>query len=338
MIFDDIHYLWFLLVVPLFLYLSINSYKKSDRWLYSFAREKKKFGKNLLNIIFLPLSIIGVVLSMANPKIQYERTYFNRTGIEICISIDVSKSMLAEDVNFPLEGRKLFGVYDRLNRARYFALDMLSRFQGERVGFYIFASKGVEIIPFTRDYNYCRYILKHIGVTDITIPGSDLGEAINTGITMLEGSNNGVVKIIVLISDGEDISLDKSSISESAKVATDKEIRIYTIGIGMEKAVLIPVRSEDGSSIEDYFIDEEGSYLKTRLVQDTLKGIATLTGGQYFRIRGEESAEELMKAVLNDAETVELTKSVELAWRNLSPFFLGAGLIFFIIAILVGRR
>jgi len=273
-------------------------------------------------------------MSLAGLKVQYQRTYFDRAGIELAIAIDVSKSMLAEDVSFPLEGRRLFNVLNRLNRARYFALNFLSELHGERIGAYLFANIGVEVIPFTRDYGYCRYILRHINDADITVPGSDLGDAIRTGIAMLESSHHAGEKVIVLISDGEDITLDKSSLYESAQRAASKRIKIFTVGVGTGKGVLIPIRSQDGISILDYYVDEDGSYLKTSLVQDTLRNIASITGGLYLRVTDENASANLMESVLQQAKFSEKTKSVEPAWFDLSPFLLMAGLAFFIVGIL----
>jgi Ca-activated chloride channel family protein len=332
MLLNDIHYLWLLLIIPCFILVSLQSYWKSNRWLNLFARRRKKWGTFVLTTLFLSLSFVALTLSLAEPKMQYEKTYFNRAGIELVMGIDVSKSMLAEDVAFPLEGEKLFNVLNRLNRARHFALSTISELRGERVGAYIFASIGIEIVPFTRDYAFCRYIIKHINDADITIPGSDLGEAIKTGIAMLETSGHGAAKVIILVSDGEDITPDKSSIYESTQLAADKGIRIYTVGVGTGKGVLIPIRSEDGTSILNYYVGKDGFYLKTRLIQETLKRIASMTGGQYFRGDEESSPENLIEAVLQQAKGVEATKSVELAWLNLSPFCLLAGLGLFVLA------
>ncbi|MCD6353807.1 MAG: VWA domain-containing protein [Proteobacteria bacterium] len=332
MAFDSICFLWLLLLIPLFIIFSIQAYRKSNRWLNTFARKNKSVIPYLVSTLFLCFTILSVTLSIAQPKAQYKKTYFNRAGIELAIGIDVSKSMLAEDVSFPPEGMELFTIFNRLNRARYFAINLLSKLHGERIGACIFADKGIEIIPFTRDYGFCRYILKHLNDTEITTPGSDLGEAIGSGITMLESSRSQGAKIIILISDGEDISLDKSSLYEFAQLAADKRIKIYTIGIGNGKGVLIPLRSEDGTAILNYYVDEDGEYLKTNLVQDTLKNIADITDGEYFRLTEEDTPEKLIEAILQKAKTIEETKSIELAWLNLSPFFLLGGLAFFVAA------
>lgn len=346
MVFEDIRYLGFLFVIPWFIFFSIKSFRMSDKWLCLFAREKKKPGPYILSVFFICMTVAAVAISLAEPAIRYEKTCFNRKGIELAIGIDVSKSMLAEDAVFPVKERDRFSTFNRLNRARCFALDILSGMRGERLGVYAFAGKGVELVPFTRDYGYCRYILKHISETEITGPGSDLGEAIRTGAAMLKsfpcsqpgnqapGISVKGAKVIILISDGEDIHPDKSSLYESARCAADNGIRIYTVGVGTGKGVLIPVRNEKGDLLS-YYTDKDGLYLKTRLVQDSLENIATVTGGQYFRINRENTSENLIKAVLKEA--MDVTKSREVAWLDLSPFFMITGLVFFVAGVMTAH-
>jgi len=335
---EDVRYLWLLGIIPLFLCISIRSYLRSNAWLHAFTKKKKGVGFYILNLSLLSLSLTMIAFSLAGPKVAYEKIVFNRSGISIVFGIDVSKSMLAEDVVLPGEGKKLFRVSNRLNRARYFCLDTLSELQGEWIGAYMFASSAVEVVPFTRDYGYCRYILEHINDTDITAPGSDLGEAVRTGVSMFEDPRySRGVKILVLISDGEDISPDGSSLYESLRLARSKGIIIYTVGAGMGREVLIPVRSDDGISITDYYLDEDGSYLKTRLTEDTLKEISGMTGGKYFLISDEDPSGQLMEAILQEAKTYEQTRAVERAWFNLSPFFLFSGVVFFTVALFFDR-
>lgn len=335
--FGNIHYLWLLLIVPIFAVLSTQSYLKSNKWLYLFARKERKFGPHLLITILICSIIVVITLSLAEPKFQYEKTFFNRAGIEIAIGIDVSKSMLAEDISFPIEGRKLFNVSNRLNRSRYFLLNTLSQLHGERIALFIFAREGVEIVPLTGDYGYCNYIIKHINDANITLPGSDLGEAIKTGISMLEASPNKSAKTIVLISDGEDISQDRSMLYESAQSAANKGIRVFTAGIGTSKGVLIPIRNEDETSILNYYLDEDGTFLKTKLERDTLIKISEITKGRYFHVTHEDASKNLVSAILQDAKISSATKSIELAWLDLSPFFIMVAVLL-VVAEIFARR
>jgi Ca-activated chloride channel family protein len=330
-------YLWLLLLIPCFLYYSLISYRKATAWLYRFAHKKKRHIPYMVSTGFLSIALGALIFSLAEPKVHYKKTVFNRGGIDLAIGIDVSKSMLAEDEMIPEEGRKLFAIPNRLNRARYCALNIISVLRGERVGVFMFASKGVLVIPLTTDYGYCQYILKHINDATIVIPGSDLSQAIKTGVSLFEDVSRKNVKAIILISDGEDISDDKSPMYEAAQQAAAHGIIICTVGIGMGRGVLIPIRDAAGTTIVDYYQDEDGTYLKTRLEQDTLKSIATITSGRYFRASEEHCEDNVVEAIIKHARTIEYTRVTELAWFYLSPVLLCAAFIFCIIGIIVGR-
>ncbi len=329
-------YLWLLLVIPCYLLYSFISYREARYWLYRFAHVKKRPIPHAVSTLFFSLALGAVVFALAEPKMRYTRVVFNRSGIDVAVGIDISKSMLAEDEAIPEEGKKLFAIPNRLNRARYCALNIIAALRGERAGVFMFASKGIPIVPLTTDYSYCQYILKHVNDATIAIPGSDLSQAIATGVSLFEGSPRKTVKAIILISDGEDISEDKSPIYEAAQRAATQGIAIYTVGIGMGQGVLIPIR-DSGGNIEDYYRDEDGSYLKTRLEQDNLKGIAEMTGGRFFRAHDERSEDEIVDAMLKRARTIEYTKATEPAWFYLSPLVLCAAFIFFVIGFIVER-
>ncbi len=330
-------YLWLLLIIPCFLIYSRISYKKASSWLYRFAHNKKRPIPYVVSTLFFSLALGAVILSLTEPKVSYNKIVFNRSGIDVAIGIDVSKSMLAEDEMLPEEGKKLFAIPNRLNRARYCALGIITALRGERAGVFMFASKGVSIIPLTTDYGYCQYILKHFNDATIAIPGSDLKQAIETGVSLFEDTSRKTVKTIILLSDGEDISNDKTPMYEAAQHAAAQGIAIYTVGIGMGRGVLIPIRDAAGSTIVDYYKDEDGSYLKTRLEQDTLKKIASITGGSYFRANDERSEDSLVDAIVKRARTNEYTRVTEPAWFSLSPLLLCAAFMIFILGLIIGR-
>lgn len=330
-------FLWLLLLIPCFLSYSVVAYTQANALLYRFAHAKKRPVPHAVATLCLSLAFAAVVFALAEPKLQYNKVVFNRSGIDLAIGIDVSKSMLAEDEQLSEEGKKLFAIPNRLNRARYCALNILSALRGERVAVFMFASKGVAIVPLTSDYAYCQYILKHVNDATITIPGSDLGQAVATGVAQFEGGSGKSVKTVILISDGEDISDDKSRIHEAAQRAASQGVAIFTVGIGMGQGVLIPIRDAAGTTIEGYYQDEDGSYLKTRMEQDALKSIADISGGRYFRGHDERSADGIVAAILKRARTIEYTRATEPAWFYLSPLLLCAALLFLIIGILAER-
>jgi Ca-activated chloride channel homolog len=332
------HYLWLLLFLPLFIIYAIYSYRSSNAWLYRFAGKNKKVSTFIVSTACLSLALVTLILSLAEPKVQYIKTVFNRSGIDIAVGIDVSKSMLAEDEMLPAEGKKLFAIPNRLNRGRTCALNIITLLRGERIAVFMFSSRGVEVIPLTTDYGYCQYLLKHINDATITIPGSDLSQAILTGISILEGTSARKAKVIILISDGEDITDDSTALIESSRQATSQGISIYTVGTGMGRGVLIPIRDARGITIMDYYRDEDGTFLKTRLEQDTLKTMASLTGGHYYRVSETQCEEKIVASILHQARTIEYTNTKELAWFDVSPVLLALCLLTFGMGFITNQR
>jgi Ca-activated chloride channel family protein len=154
---------------------------------------------------------------------------------------------------------------------------------------------------------------------------------------MFEEDGTHAARIIVLLSDGDDIRPEPSFFSESAMVAAKKGIRVFTVGIGSGKGVLIPVRSADGTRIVNHYIDEQGDHLKTRLEQGPLTTIARITGGEYFSAAEPNGSEALMKSILREAMDVEYTKATESAWMELAPFLFLCGFALFGWGMWVGR-
>ena len=329
--------LWLLLIVPAFVCASLLLIRRVATWQEKFSGVRKRRSGLVFHPFLLCLVLALVSVALAGPKMQYTRTVFNRSGIDIVVGIDVSKSMLAEDASLPAGAEQVFLIANRLNRARQFALGLLSRLRGERIGVFLFASKGIEVVPFTRDYGFSRYVLTYINDADITVPGSDLGEAIRTGVSMFEDDGGKAARILVLLSDGEDTRPEPAYFSESALLAASKGVKVFTVGIGTGKSALIPVRNEGGALIVNYYIDDEGNHLKTRLEQERLKTIASVTGGQYVAAAEENAPDVVMDTILKEAREVEYTQRKEQAWLGLAPFLLLAGYILFAWGMWLGR-
>ncbi len=154
---------------------------------------------------------------------------------------------------------------------------------------------------------------------------------------MFEDDGGKAARILVLLSDGEDTRPEPSFFSESALLAARKGIKVFTVGIGTGKSVVIPVRNEDGTLIVNYYIDDEGNHLKTRLEQERLKTIARITGGQYVAATEENAPDVVMDTILKEAREVEYTKGTEQAWLGLAPFLLLAGFLLFAWGMWLGR-
>jgi Ca-activated chloride channel homolog len=324
---EDARWLWGLLVLPLFVTFAARSGRETGRWRRTVLRRRQGAGRVTAGVLCFCAAVGAVLVAQAGPRVEVQKKVMNRSGIDLCLGIDISKSMLAEDAELPADAGELFPVPNRLNRARYFALDLLHELKGERIGVFVFASQAVELIPFTQDYGYLRYMIRHISDAEIAISGSDLGEAIRTGVAMLDEAQGPALKRLILLTDGEDITADQSTLYEAARLAGGKEIKIDAVGVGSARPVLIPIRSPDARTITDYYLEQDGSPLHTSLDPETLDKVAALSGGTFVRIDREEATpQRLVESILAEARTTEETQGVEPAWLDLAPWFLLAGM------------
>ena len=324
--------LLFLIWVPGFLFLAIRAFKESDRWLYRFARIRKPRQPYMQSVVYLALTLTAIICALSQPGVRYEQARFNRSGIDLIIGIDISKSMLAEDAHFHGQDKRVFPTWNRLNRARVLSMKLLSRLEGERVGIFIFGRQGIEVVPLTGDYGYCRYVLKHINEQAITVSGSDIAQAIRTGLDMFSGPRRS--RAIILFSDGEDLNPDPFYRLQEAKQAAVQQVRIYTVGVGTPEYSLIPMRNGAGDRVADYYRDEKGAVLQTRAQPDTLKTIARITGGSYRVATESELPVKLIGEIVNHARSIDQIGEKILSTFDLTPFFLLGGLFFFLAGIL----
>ena len=231
------------------------------------SRQRTKMILFLSGIGFLSIALLqpqfGTVLEMAKRK-----------GVDVVVALDVSRSMLAEDVR-----------PNRLERARFQIGELLERLEGDRVGLVLFAGSAFIQCPLTVDYGAFHLLLSIVGAGSIPVQGTAIGDAIRVAIKCFdEGERQH--KVVVLFTDGEDHATDPMA---AAETAVEQGVRVLVVGMGTPEGELIPLRSEDGQI--DYHQDEQGNYVKTRLDETTLRQVALATDGAYFRstLRGTET-------------------------------------------------
>jgi len=230
----------------------------------SFSR-KMYVRKNML----LVLALIFSVFALARPQWGFEWQQVKRKGLDILLVIDTSKSMLTEDVK-----------PNRLERTKLAVKDLLQKLKGDRVGLIAFSGSAFLVCPLTADYSGFLLSLNNLGVDTIPRGGTDLGAAIEEALKGYQDVPS-QYKAIVLLTDGENWEDDPL---HWAKVAAEKKIRIYTIGIGTKEGDLIRVPNDKGEAV--FLKDSEGNYVKSRLNEQLLKEIAATTGGAYVRAGG----------------------------------------------------
>jgi Ca-activated chloride channel family protein len=226
--------------------------------------------RKLVKRILLTLGVAFVFIALARPQAGFEFQETHRKGLELLFAVDTSKSMLAQDVK-----------PDRLTRAKLAVTDLVAKLNGDGVGLIAFAGSSFLQCPVTLDYDAFRESLDALDVNVIPKGGTDIAAAIHEAETVFR-TRTVADKILILITDGEDLGGEAISAAQSA---AKNGVKIFTVGVGSTTGELVPVPSETGGT--DFAKDENGKPVKSRLDEATLKKIAEATGGIYQPLGGQ---------------------------------------------------
>jgi Ca-activated chloride channel homolog len=263
-------------------------------------------------------AIAALVLALAGPMWGFHWEEVRREGIDLVVALDTSKSMLATDV-----------APNRLARAKLAVQDLLAELRGDRIGLVAFAGSAFVQCPLTLDRGAFKESLDAIEVGIIPRGGTNLTTAIDTALDAFEG-RQGSHQALVLITDGED---HEGKVDDAVKRATERGVKVYTVGIGTSGGELIPV--EGGG----YLKDRKGQVVKSRLDEDTLKKIAIDTGGVYLHAAGADlGLAELYRDHVATMEKRELASTLEKRYEHRYHVPLAVGLVLLVAEALVGER
>jgi Ca-activated chloride channel family protein len=307
--------LWLLAVIPLLLAGIWVADRRAARWRRAFDGTAPNWAASRWASLALGTSLAGTILALAGPFLLRPAVGVDRSGMTVVLGLDVSTSMLAEDVAFLPSDRDRFPAPNRLNRGRAFALDLLNRLKGERVGVFLFARDGVEVAPPTGDYDYLRFAIRHIGADAVVRPGSDLSAAVATG-AMLAGK--GGPRALVLISDGETAGVENG---DPLAAVHNSGMRVHTVAVGRETPSLIPIPQP---AVGDFYQDDSGAHLTTQADRPFLRRIAEAGNGLFLERPSADGAAALARAFASEASKDPATRRVRPERVDLSPLFLMA--------------
>ena len=296
MIFETPQYFYLLFAIILFAglqWLYIWNKKKS---LTKFADEKSidkimpllSIGKQNFKFIMWIFAYFFFVFALANPQMKTLAGKKNKNGINIMICLDISNSMLAEDIK-----------PNRLVKAKQAISNVVSQLESDKIGLVVFAGSSYVQLPLTSDYGTARVFVDIVTPEMISHQGTAIGEAIEKSIESLEKEKQHKAKTVIIISDGED---NEEGAIEMAKEAKSKGIIVNTIGLGNEKGAPIPLRT--GGHQSYYKRDRMGEIVLTKLNEELLKKIAKAGGGTYIRANTSVAIDEILSSV-NKAATNE---------------------------------
>ena len=280
----------------------------------------KKTTKFILYLIAFSFLILGICNLQTGSKMKDVK----REGADIMICLDVSNSMLAQDL-----------TPNRLERAKLAIENMIDKLQGDRLGIVVFAGEAYVQLPITTDYSSAKLFLESISTKIVPVQGTNIADAINKSIESF-GKDEGKNKAVVIITDGENNEDAKGSAVDAAEEAAKKNIVIHTIGVGSESGVPIP-NVIDGV-VSGYKKDANGATVVTKLDSKILEDIAGATNGVYVQA---SSADVGLDAILNkiaELDKKQLESKMYTDYEDQFQWFLGAALLFLIMETLISER
>jgi Ca-activated chloride channel homolog len=268
-----------------------------------------------------------VAVALARPGWSPQAQKVTRSGRDVAVLIDVSRSMLAEDVK-----------PNRLERAKLIVKDLMEAAHGDRIGIIAFAGASSVRCPLTADTSFARLALENLTPLSVARGGTMIGDAIRTALDQLFKDGEGRFRDIVLITDGED---HESFPSEAAAVAAERGVRIIAIGLGSELGgATIPNERTTGGTNEGGVVKHDGEVVKTKLEADSLRRVAAATpGGVYLNVgTGNIQMDKVYRQLMERAERREMETTERLKYQEGFQVFLGAALALLLLEGFIGER
>jgi len=251
-------------------------------------------GRRWRNALWLPILAL-LLVTLARPQWGTVTRTVEQEGIQVMVALDISQSMLAQDIK-----------PDRLSRAKMEIADLMSRLGGDEIGLVLFSGASFVQFPLTSDYGTARTFLDNARPGVISRPGTAIGDAIYTATSGFD-ENRASQKVIVLITDGEDHEGNAAAMAEKA---ARQGIRLYTIGFGSLAGEPIPEYNAQGEVV-GYKKDKNGEVVLSRLDEATLQQIAEIGGGQYYRASASGAELDALISDLGALQKAELASRVE---------------------------
>lgn len=326
---DEKIWFWTLLVIPaiILLFVLLQVWRRSaqkkfaDSHLLNRLSPNQSLFKSILKVVVLCAAFGCLSLALVNPKIGTKLETVRSQGVDIVFAVDVSKSMLAEDI-----------APNRLEKSKQLVREIVNSLASDRVGIIAYAGKAFPQLPITTDYASAKMFLQNMNTDMLSSQGTAIHEAIQLAKTYYDDDEQ-TNRILIIISDGEDHGGEAVDIAEEA---SDEGIKILTVGVGNAKGGPIPIKRN--GVVLNYKKDSNGETVITRLDESTLRKIAEETNGVY--VNGSNTAEvvETIKDVLDQMDKKEFESKQIADFKDQFQWFLGIGIFLLFIEIFLLER
>lgn len=263
-----------------------------------------------------------LILALARPQWGKEVQEIEQEGLQVMVALDVSQSMLAEDIK-----------PNRLERAKLEIADLTERLDGDEIGIVLFSGASFVQVPLTSDYQTALNFLDSAGPNSISRPGTVIGDAIRTATQAFDPELSSQ-KVLILMTDGEDVETDPLA---AAKEAVDSDVLIYTIGFGTPEGQPVPIIDARGN-LTGYKSNASGNMVLSKLDESTLQGIAKTGGGRHYRATASGDELDSLLAEIDGLQEARLQSRFETRYIERFQIFLALALLALVAAELIPER
>jgi Ca-activated chloride channel family protein len=320
--------LFLLILIPIFIIILGFSKLQRRKKLSKFAASRfheyvlqsfSSFYWNLKNVLLL-LALFFLIIALARPQWGKEVQIVKKEGIDIVICLDVSKSMNAVDI----EPNRLARAKDQINL-------FLDQLRGDRIALIAFAGESFVQCPLTDDYGAAKMFLDLLDTESVGTYGTDIGGALEKAMQLFSQKNKH--KVIVLVSDGEDLAENSIDI---AKDAAKQGAMIYSLGIGSTEGTTIPIKNENDDVT--YAKDDAGNIVFTKLDISTLSQLAQIGNGKFYPITPQQSEIFAILQRINQIEKQKFDSREYVRYKERFSYFVVLALLILLIEIMIIPR
>lgn len=325
--FANIEILWWLLTIPVFVvgYILYTRRKRKqledfgDPALVSELMPDASKARPIVKFSLLMAALALLIVAAARPQYGQKEKTVKRQGIEVMIALDISNSMLAEDV-----------APNRLDRAKQMLSKMIDRMVDDKVGLVVFAGDAYTQLPITCDYVSAKMFLNTITPSLIPTQGTAIGTALETAIRSFGSQQSDAGRAIILITDGENHEDDAVA---AAKHAKESGIQVFVVGIGKPEGSPIPI-----AGTNNYIKDRAGQVVVSRLNEDMCRQIAQAGNGIYVRCDNTNTAMRALQQELDRIATAELETKIYADYNEQYQSFVLIALLLLVIDFFIFER
>jgi len=269
--------------------------------------------KPILKIISVIVGVSMLIIALINPKIGTKIETFQRLGVDIVFAIDVSKSMLAEDIS-----------PSRMDKSKQLVGQVINNLGGDRIGIVAYAGKAFPQLPLTTDYSSAKMFLQNMNTDMLSSQGTAIDEAIRLSSTYFD-KDESTERILFIVSDGED---HNNLTYDMAEIAAKNNITIYSIGVGTEKGSPIPIKKN--GIVMSYKKDINGDVVITKLNKTYLENISDKTGGKFIEGSITNDVVQEVIQILENTEKKEFDTQKFSEFEDQFQWFIFLGFIFIV--------